>query len=208
MDGLASDSILMSELHLYIQGIIFFSSHTKIDLSPRIITDPPPFESELPIPKPIVPKSFRELYLESFEYKVVLPEKALLSPLYALGPIFRLNCFCWNEVISAIRDEDRRLNGISDTTVGHTEEIKKSLSLVERGGSIGWKGAELEQTVDVKEKLVEDFKHLVEQTDYLWQARAKMAAIRERKSETRWNTLTNAFTYLYVPPSLFPLCFL
>jgi hypothetical protein len=44
--------------------------------------------------------------------------------------------------------------------------------------------------------LEEDFKHLVDEADLLWKARDKNAQIRQQKSEVRWNTLTNAFTYL------------
>jgi hypothetical protein len=49
-----------------------------------------------------------------------------------------------------------------------------------------------------QEALKEDFEHLVQQTDLLWQNREKMEAIRQHNSETRWNSLTNAFTYMYV----------
>tara|TARA_R110002060_G_scaffold4293_9_gene6807 strand:+ start:878 stop:1159 length:282 start_codon:yes stop_codon:yes gene_type:complete len=92
--------------------------------------------------------------------------------------------------------EDQRVQGISDTSVGHTEEIKKSLSIVQRGGSYGWPGREESITKQTQADLEEDFKHLVEQTDLLWQIRKKMAAIQTRNSETRWNSLTNAITYM------------
>lgn len=175
-------------------GVILFSSHTKINLSPRIVTDPPPFQSRLPPPKRLEPASFRELYLQSFEF--VDLEKATTSPFYAVANVFRLNCFCWNQIITAIREEDHRINGISDTTVGHAEEIKKSLGVVQRGGTLGWKGADEKITKDTQHDLDEDFKHLVDQTELLWETRDKMAAIRATKSEARWNSLTNAFTYL------------
>jgi hypothetical protein len=175
-------------------GIILFNSHTQINLSPRIVTDPPPIDSRLPPPKRLEAASFRELYLQSFEF--VDLEKATLSPFYAVSNIFRLNCFCWNQIITAIREEDRRINGISDTTVGHAEEIKKSLGVVERAGSLRWKGSDEKITKDTQHDLDEDFRHLVDQTELLWQTRDRMASIRTMKSETRWNSLTNAFTYL------------
>jgi len=98
--------------------------------------------------------------------------------------------------------EDQRVQGISDTSVGHTEEIKKSLSIVQRGGSYGWPGREESITKQTQADLEEDFKHLVEQTDLLWQIRKKMAAIQTRNSETRWNSLTNAITYIFAPVSI------
>ena len=82
--------------------------------------------------------------------------------------------------------------------MGHAEEIKKSLATVERGGSLAWPGRDDPLTMKTREALEEDFQHLVDQTDLLWQTRDKLAAIRQTNSETRWNTLTNAFTYLYV----------
>jgi len=80
--------------------------------------------------------------------------------------------------------------------VEHSEEIKKSLSITERGGSIGWKGRDEAKTKEVQEALEEDFKDLFEQTEYMWQTRRKMASILQRRSQTRWTTLTNAFTYM------------
>ena len=80
--------------------------------------------------------------------------------------------------------------------MGHAEEIKKNASLVSRGGSTTWKGAEEKWTQEAKQALVEDFQHLVGQTDLLWDNRDKMAAIRQRRSETRWTTLANTFTYV------------
>jgi hypothetical protein len=140
--------------------------------------------------------SFRQLYLQSFEF--VDLEKATQAPFYAVANLLRINCFCWNQIITTIREEDRRINGISDTSVGHAEEIKKSLDIVKRGGSLGWKGGDENITKDTKEALEEDFTHLVNQTQLLWDTRDQMTSIREHKSEARWNSLTNAFTYLSV----------
>jgi hypothetical protein len=66
----------------------------------------------------------------------------------------------------------------------------------QRGGSLGWRGQDEAHTADIRQRLEEDFKHLVNQTDLLWSARHKMAAISQHKSESRWTSLTNAFTYL------------
>ncbi|KAH0551635.1 hypothetical protein GP486_007149, partial [Trichoglossum hirsutum] len=115
------------------------------------------------------PKSFRQLYLESFEDLDL--DQATASPFYAVHYLLRLNCYCWNLVVNCIRDEDRRINGISDTSVTHVEEIKKSLSVVKRGGSLGWRGRDDGRARESREALEEDFQHLVEQTDLLWQAR-------------------------------------
>jgi hypothetical protein len=165
-------------------------------MSPRILTDPPPFQSSIPVSSGNEPKSFRELYIESLEFTD--PINAISSPFHAISNLLRLNCFCWNQIITAIREEDKRVNGISDTTIGHTEEIKKTLSIVERGGSLHWPGRESAAMKESQEALKEDFEHLVQQTDLLWQNREKMEAIRQHNSETRWNSLTNAFTYMYV----------
>ena len=62
---------------------------------------------------------------------------------------------------------------------------------------MGWAGGEFKLTEETRKALEEDFKHLVEQTDLLWVTRDKMAATRRQKSETRWTTLTNTFTYVY-----------
>lgn len=175
-------------------GVILFSSHTKINLSPRIVTNPPPFQSQIPPPKPLEPICFRELYLQSFEF--VDLEKAVAAPFYAIANLLQLNRFCWNQIIDAIREEDHRINGISDTSVGHAEEIKNSLDVVKRGGSLGWKCSNEKVARETKEVLEEDFRHLVEQNDLLWQTRDKTAAIRASRSESRWSSLTNAFTYL------------
>jgi hypothetical protein len=143
-------------------------------------------------------KSFRELYIESFEFIDI--EKAVLSPFYAISNLLRLNSFCWNQIISAIREEDHRIHGISDTSIGHAEEIKKSLAVVERCGSLGWRDMDLETTRGIQGALEEDFKHLVEQTEFLWQTRGQMASMQNKRAETRWTTLTNAFTYMYITP--------
>lgn len=175
-------------------GVILFSSHTKINLSPRIVTDPPLFQSPLPPPKRLEAISFRELYIQSLEF--VDLEKAVAAPFYAVASLLRLNCFCWNQIITAIREEDHRTNGISDTSVGHAEEIHKSLDVVKRGGSLGWKCSDEKVARETQEALEEDFRHLVDQSQLLWDTRDKMASIRARASESRWSSLTNAFTYL------------
>jgi len=179
------------------KGVVFFSTHAKINLSPRNMNSPPPFGSDLPPRRPTDPKTFREIFLESFEFLDL--RHVCASPFFAMHNLFRLNCFCWNQIITAIREEDHRINGISDTSVGHAEEIKRSLSAIRRGGTLGWKGREEECTKESLELLEEDFAHLVEQTELLWTSRDKIAAIRQQKSEARWTSLTNAFTYLFAP---------
>jgi hypothetical protein len=178
-------------------GVVLFSTHTKISVSPRLLTDPPEFGSELPLITPLRPKSIREIYLESFEFIEDL-SKAVTSPFYTISFLLRLDCFLWNHIITAIREEDHRIHGISDTTIGHTEEIKKTLDVVKRGGSYGWLGKNEPVTKQSQSELEEDFQHLVEQTNILWENRDKMAAMRQRNADARWNSLTNAFTYLYV----------
>ncbi|MCJ1357828.1 MAG: hypothetical protein MMC33_007824 [Icmadophila ericetorum] len=178
-------------------GICLFSSHTRINFSSRNLEPPPKFNEPRPAAAPRAPKTFRELYLDTFSY--IDLSHAVSSPFYAVSYLLRLNYLEWSKVITNIRDEDRRINGISDTTVGHAEEIKKNASLVSRGGSTSWKGAEEKWATEVKTALEEDFKHLIEQTQLLWETRDKMAAIRQRRSEARWTTLTNTFTYVFAP---------
>lgn len=173
-------------------GVFFFSSHSKIILSSRNLISPPNFNSPRPASTPLSPKSFREIYLETFAYLDLA--NATVSPFYPISYLLRLNRLCWDKVINNIYDEDRRINRISDTAVGHVEEIQRSLSVVQRGGSLGCKS---KLTEDTRKALKEGFKHLVEQTDLLWVTRDKMAATRRHKSEKMWTTLTNTFTYVY-----------
>ena len=51
---------------------------------------------------------------------------------------------------------------------------------------------------ETKDALEENFKHLVRETDLLWETRAKMASNRRQRAERRWTALTNTFTYVYV----------
>ena len=139
-------------------------------------------------------RTLRELYLETFTY--LDHAQAIKAPFYAISPLFRLNYLFWGRVINGIRDEDRKINGISNATVDSTEAIQKSLKLVQRGGSLGWPGSNERLAVQTQQALEEDFKHLVDQTALLWQTRAKMKEVRQHKSEVRWTTLTNTFTYV------------
>jgi hypothetical protein len=147
---------------------------------------------------PPAARSFREIYIDTFRY--IELSSAIASPFYAFYFLFRFNYNCWGRVINRIREEDRRIRGISDTTIGHAEDIKKSLGLVQRFGSRGWKGADHPFALVRQRELLEDFEHLIEQTNLLWQEREKVAAIRRRRSEDRWTLLTNAFTFVYVHP--------
>lgn len=163
-------------------------------MSPRIVTDPPPFQSNLPPATDHKPRSFREVYIESLSYQNAAQLAA--SPFYTISSLLLINSYCWNDIIARIRQEDHRVRGISDYSVGHTEEIERSLGVVQRSGSLGWKGNDEPYAVDVRNRLEEDFKHLVNETDLLWKTRDKTRKIRQQNSESRWNTLTNAFTYL------------
>lgn len=49
---------------------------------------------------------------------------------------------------------------------------------------------------ETKDTLEEDFKHLVQETELLWETRGKMASNRRQKAERRWTALTNTFTYV------------
>lgn len=184
--------------------MLLFSSHTKLALSSRNLIDPPTFTDHRPTSRALSPKSFRELYLETFAFVDLAYASA--SPFYAISYLLRLNCFCWDKVITNIREEDHRINGVSDTTVGHAEEIQRSLAVVQRSGSLGWQGSGNQFVIETRGRLEEDFKHLVDQTDLLWQTREKMAATRRQKAETRWTALTNTFTYLYASLPLFLHC--
>lgn len=119
-----------------------------------------------------------------------------MSPFYAVHHLFRLNRRCWSDVISAIREEDQRIKGISEASVSHVEDIRRSFDIVKRGGSLGWANSMTEATVESKTLLEEDFTHLLKQADFLWDSREKMAAVRRRRSEARWSTLTNSFTFV------------
>ena len=69
---------------------------------------------------------------------------------------------------------------------------------MQRGGSFGWKGDDVQLFKETKNALEEDFKHLVQETELLWETREKMASNRRQKAERRWSALTNTFTYVYV----------
>lgn len=79
------------------------------------------------------------------------------------------------------------------------EEIRKTFTVVQRGGSLGWKGLDTPIIAKIKEHLEEDFKHLIDQANLLWETRNKRAAIRQQEARAREKALTNSFTYLYFP---------
>lgn len=181
-------------------GILLFSSHTKLALSSLNLMPPPSFKAPRPPSTTLPIASLREKYLETFAFLDL--QHATISPFYAVSYLFRLNCLFWTQVITSIRDEDRRIHGISDTTIGHVEEIQKSLRCLQRGGSTGWPGGNTPLTVETRLALEEDFKHLVGETDLLWQTREKMAAVKQHQAETRWTALTNTFTYVFAPVTI------
>jgi hypothetical protein len=158
---------------------------------------PPAYKSQLPPRALREPKSFRELYLETFEYLDL--EQATLSPFYTIHYIVRFNGYCWGQVISEIREEDERQKDISNSSVGHMEEIRKAFSVVQRGGSLGWRGIDTPVAAETKTHLEEDFKHLIDQANLLWETRHKRAAIHQQEARAREKALTNSFTYLYYP---------
>ena len=141
-------------------GVILFSSHTKVKVSPYNLYAPPAFSAPRPPKVQPAEQSFRELFLAV--YPTLDLAAAVASPFYAVHVLLRLNYVTWSEVIRSIRMEDRRVHGISDTSVGHAEEIAKSLALVQRGGSLGWKGKDEPMALEVRTALEEDFRHLVQ----------------------------------------------
>jgi hypothetical protein len=161
----------------------------------RLGIDPPFFGSQIPPPKTMQPQSLRELFLESFDFQDLT--KAIESPFYAIQSLFRLSHWCWNQVNVGIREEDRRIRGISDERTSITYDIRRLLDVVQRGGSLGWRGCDLPATRIVQERLVEDFRSVVEDSNAMWQEREMRAAIAQQKAETRRTArLTNAFTYM------------
>ena len=171
-------------------------------MSARTLITPPPYESQLPPGIIQEPKSFRELYIETIEFLDL--EQAVASPFYAIHYIIRLNGYCWSQLISEIREEDQRLKDISNSSIGHIEEIKKTFTVVQRGGSLGWKGLDTPKAAEIRKYLEGDFKHLLDQADLLWETRSKIATIRQQEARAREKALPNSFTYLYYPFS-YPL---
>jgi hypothetical protein len=163
-------------------------------LSARALRKPPPYKSQLPTRISREPKSFRELYLETFEFLDL--EQATISPFYTIHYIVRFNGYCWSRVISDIREEDQRQNDMSNSSVGHMEEIRNTFSVVQRGGSLGWKGFDTPIIAEIKVYLEEDFNHLIDQANLLWQTRNERASIRLQEARAREKALTNSFTYL------------
>ena len=158
---------------------------------------PPQFGTQIPPPKPLLPQTFRELFINNFEFERLTA--VTQSPFYAIGSLFRISHWCWNQVITKIREEDRRIKGISDDDISNVESISALLRLVQRGGSFQWHGADELSTKSLQTCLQEDFKSVLNQSDLIWQERDKMAAVAGAKAQTRRTTrLTNAFTFLYV----------
>lgn len=199
-------------------GILLFGSHTKVHMSSRVLIRPPMFGQ---VPERTQPDlvTFRELYLETLKYLDL--EQAVQAPFYAFHYLFRLNYLCWNQIVTTVHDEDKRVRGISDSNIGHAEEISKTLNLIRRCGSRGWRhGGDFafaqEDSFCVSEPdaklgshkmrecqrdLQEDFQNLVKQTNMIWENREKFKTIRQSNSDARWSVLTNAFTYMFVLPS-------
>jgi len=117
------------------------------------------------------------LYLETFEFLNL--EQAATSPFYAIHYLIRLNGCCWSQVVSDIREEDQKQKDISNSSIDHIEEIRKTFTRVQRGGSLGWKGSDTPFISEIRKYLEEDFKHLLDQADLLWETRNKRAQIRQ-----------------------------
>ena len=83
-------------------------------------------------------------------------------------------------------------------SINHVEEMKKSLSVVHRGGSLGWPGGAKpsDLVTEIKAALEEDFHHLLDQIDLIWKNREKMAAVRPHHRDAHTIALTNGFMYL------------
>ncbi|KAK6343150.1 hypothetical protein TWF718_008523 [Orbilia javanica] len=199
-------------------GVVLFNCHAKLQLSPQTLCAPPPFGHPMPGPSSQStstvskvspcnqPRSLRELYIDALGLADLTETSA--SPFYTFCPLFKLNFHCWNEVINTIRAEDRRLSDISEASLGHVEEIQHTLAVIERYGTLSWKDPSstqnpLPQRVqNARAELMEDFKHLLNQTDLLWEERRNMASVRDRQRQARWSALTNSFTFIFVPISL------
>ncbi|MCJ1296442.1 hypothetical protein MMC34_008008 [Xylographa carneopallida] len=180
-------------------GVILFNSHLKTDIFINAVVTPPPFNPSASLPPPVErrPHTFRELYLSGLFF--LKPEEMVRSPFYTIHMLFRLSRRCWSDVITAIREQDSRINGISEASVNHVEDIRRTFDIVKRGGSLGWIKCSSHEVLEVGEKLEEDFTHLLKQADFLWDSREKRAQVTRRKAEARWNALTNAFTFVFVP---------
>lgn len=146
--------------------------------------------------------SFRELYLSALPFH---DTKALVeSPFYAIHILFRLSRRCWSDIITTIREQDQQINGISEASVSHVEDIRRTFDVVKRGGTLGWATSDSPVAAESKARLEEDYTHLLKQADFLWDSREKRAQLGRRKAEARWNALTNAFTFVYGLPDVIP----
>ena len=183
----------------FLGGVILFNSHSKIKLSIRSLITPPPFR--LPVEVTTTssvshePQSLRQLYLSTLDF--IDSEEATRSPFYATHFLFILNGFCWNQVIDLTRDRDEKINGISGTSVSQVEEIKKTFDIIQRGGSLGWRRAQTALEAETKAIAEENFTHLLNQANLLWETRNKRNTVRQQKREARVSALTNSFTFLY-----------
>ena len=199
--GLLSDTIIFMAVltTVGLVGIFLFNSHSKMDMSVNQLVEPPLYEASPPTrvatPSPREAESFRELYLSTFD--LIDLEEASRSPFYTVHYLLRLNIHCWSQVIHAIQDEDQRLNAISEASIDHVEEINKMMLLVRRGGSLSWPPSCSPRARQAKEALEEDIQHVMDQAEYLWESRRKMAAVHQRAVDSRIKALTNAFTYVY-----------
>lgn len=170
-------------------------------------TPPPPAPPPLSLPSPSPgsgngPRSVRELFIAYLPFLSL--NEAVSSPFYTFQFLFKLNCYTWNQVILAIREEDLQVGGISEYSVNHAEDIRRSADMVRRGGSWSWQRSDSPMEKEALLRLQEDYESTIKQAADLWEARKKMAEIRRRRVDSRVTALTNAFTFLYVLLSLSP----
>ncbi|KAF2759124.1 hypothetical protein EJ05DRAFT_509986 [Pseudovirgaria hyperparasitica] len=185
-------------------GVVFISSHSKVMLSSHSFLTPPTFTpdfSNIPTPQKPGPKTFRELYIEMLASSNLA--EAALSPFVAFSPLFKLNCYTFNQLMYTFRQEDAKVEGVSELyPVNLTEEIRRSLESVERGGSLGWKASSTPFEQDTKERLREDFNYALKSSEMLWQAREKYNDTHHRRTNARISALANAFAFFFAPISL------
>jgi hypothetical protein len=179
-------------------GLLLFGPNMRTTkLNSRLDIEPPPFGSALPPVMVKTPRSLGNLFIESFESVDLTRVNG--SPFYAIGSIFRFNYMCWNQIITKIREEDRRIKGISDEHTSISEDLRRVLSLVQRGGSCRWSGRDMLITSETRESLEEDPKSAIDGIDLIWQERDRIAAIAAQKEQKRKSgRLLTAFTYMYV----------
>jgi hypothetical protein len=145
------------------------------------------------------PNSVRELYLKSFP--PINLQQHIMPPFYTIHYIFHLYYIIWGQKILEIFNEDQRVGGISDISFNGAEDIRKTFSLVQCGGSLAWRGSDMSSIAEIREPLEEDFKHLLHLADRLVETlervtREKMTSVNRQRADARRSVLTIAFTFV------------